>query len=89
VALLLKRGRVVDPALGLDEVADVLIRDGRIVEIGPDLTMPKGITIECAEKVVLPSQSGSWARRLPRWATCERRERSRSRTTAAESRTRA
>ena len=54
MALLLKGGRVVDPAVGLDEVADVVIRDGRIVEIGEDLSIPKGITVECAEKVVLP-----------------------------------
>jgi len=54
VALLLRGGRVVDPAVGLDEVADVIIRDGVIVEIGPDLSIPKGITVECAEKVVVP-----------------------------------
>ena len=54
MALLLKNGRVVDPAVGIDEVADVIIRDGRIVEIGKDLSIPKGITVECAEKVVLP-----------------------------------
>jgi dihydroorotase len=54
VALLLKGGRVVDPAAGLDLVADMVVRDGRIVEIGKDLKIPKGETIECAEKVVLP-----------------------------------
>jgi dihydroorotase len=55
VALLLKGGRrIVDPAVGLDEVADMIVRDGRIVEIGPDLTIPKGVTIECAEKIVVP-----------------------------------
>ncbi len=54
MAVLLRGGRVVDPATGHDEIADVVIRDGVIVEIGPDLTIPKGITIECAEKVVLP-----------------------------------
>lgn len=54
MALLLKGGRVVDPQVGLDAVCDVVIRDGRIVEIGTDLTIPKGITIECAEKIVLP-----------------------------------
>jgi len=54
VALLLRGGRVVDPAVGLDEVADVLIRDGVIVEVGKDLEMPKGIVIECAEKIVVP-----------------------------------
>ena len=54
MALLLKGGRVVDPAVGLDAVCDVVIRDGRIVEIGQDLDIPKGITIECAEKIVVP-----------------------------------
>jgi dihydroorotase len=54
VALLLRGGRVVDPAAGLDLVADMVVRDGRIVEIGKDLKIPKGETIECAEKVVLP-----------------------------------
>jgi len=54
VALLLKGGRVVDPAVGLDAVCDIVIRDGRIVEIGQDLTIPKGITVECAEKVIVP-----------------------------------
>lgn len=54
MALLLRGGRVVDPAVGLDEVADVLIRDGVIVEIGQDLEMPKGVVIECAEKIVVP-----------------------------------
>lgn len=54
MAVLLKGGRVVDPVAGIDAVCDIVVRDGRIVEIGPDLTIPKGITIECAEKVVLP-----------------------------------
>lgn len=35
--LLLKGGRVLDPSQSLDAVSDVGIRDGRIVEIGPNL----------------------------------------------------
>lgn len=54
MALLLKGGRVVDPAVGLDAVGDVLIRDGVIVEVGTDLKMAKGETVDCAEKIVLP-----------------------------------
>lgn len=54
MALLLRGGRVVDPAVGIDRVCDIIIRDGRIVEIGDGLTIPKGITVECAEKVVVP-----------------------------------
>lgn len=54
MALLLKYGRIVDPQTGIDRVADMVIRDGRIAEIGPDLTISKGSTIECAEKVIVP-----------------------------------
>lgn len=32
--LLLKGGRIIDPSQGIDTVADLLIRDGKIVEIG-------------------------------------------------------
>src|SRR3989304_5539470 len=34
--LLIRNGRVIDPASGLDTVADVLIRDGRIAAVGPN-----------------------------------------------------
>ena len=54
MALLLRGGRVVDPAVGLDRVADVVIDNGRIVEIGDNLSITDGTTIECAEKIVVP-----------------------------------
>ena len=54
MALLLRGGRVVDPSVGLDEVTDVRIEDGRIVEIGMDLELAGAEVVECAEKVVLP-----------------------------------
>ena len=54
MALLLKGGRVVDPAVGLDRVCDIVIDGDRIAEIGDDLTLAKGTTIECAEKIVMP-----------------------------------
>lgn len=37
VNLVLRNGRVIDPAMGLDAVADVLIEDGIIVEICPHI----------------------------------------------------
>ncbi|HET6351875.1 MAG TPA: dihydroorotase [Coriobacteriia bacterium] len=54
MALLFRGARVVDPRAGLDEVCDVVVRDGLIAEIGKDLSIPKGTTIECAEKVLVP-----------------------------------
>ncbi|MRS12483.1 MAG: dihydroorotase [Actinobacteria bacterium] len=54
MALLLKGGRVVDAAAGLDAVLDIVVRDGEIVGVGEGLTIPKGETVDCSEKVVLP-----------------------------------
>lgn len=52
--LLLKGGRVVDPASGLDTVCDVLVRNGHIAEVGVDLSAAGATIVECAEKVVVP-----------------------------------
>lgn len=54
MALLLKGGRVVDAATGADEVLDIVVKDGVIAGVGKDLTIDKGETIECAEKILLP-----------------------------------
>ena len=54
MALLLKNARVIDPQVGLDEVCEVLVRDGRIVEVGHDLTMPKGVERDLTGKVLMP-----------------------------------
>ena len=43
--LLLKGGRVVDPAGGRDGVFDVLIADGRIARVGRDLPAEEGIEV--------------------------------------------
>ncbi len=54
MALMLKGARLVDPQVGLDEVADILIRDGVIVEIGHDLDMPKGVERDLSGKIITP-----------------------------------
>ena len=43
MALLLKNAHVIDPQVGLNETADILVRDGKIVEIGQNLAMEKGV----------------------------------------------
>jgi len=50
--LIIKGGRVVDPSQGIDEVADVVIRGGKIVEIGR--AKSGGETIDAAERIVCP-----------------------------------
>ncbi len=42
---LLRGGHVCDPGSGWDGVADVLVRDGRIEAVGPDLEPPSGTTV--------------------------------------------
>lgn len=52
---LIKGGRVVDPAQGLDDVRDVLIREGFIVKLGIDLkTPPDAEELDARGKVVVP-----------------------------------
>lgn len=53
--VLLRGGRLVDPAAGVDGVLDLLVVDGVISQIGQDIEPPKGCQIvECAEKIVVP-----------------------------------
>lgn len=53
--LLLRRGRVIDPARDIDAVADVLIQDGKIAAVGGALGTPDGVEIrEVSGKVVAP-----------------------------------
>jgi dihydroorotase len=53
--LLLRGGRVIDPAQQRDEVADVLLRDGRIVDVGAGLGSPDDAhAIDVAGLVVAP-----------------------------------
>jgi len=52
--LLLKNGRVIDPAQGVDLVSDILIEDGRIVAMGADLAAAGAETVDCSGKVVAP-----------------------------------
>jgi len=53
---LLQNGRVVDPANGRDEIADVLIgADGTIAEVRAGIAVPEGAAVmDCARLVVAP-----------------------------------
>ena len=52
--LLLRGGRVIDPAQGLDDVLDVRLRDGRVDAVGPALAADGAEVIDCAGLLVLP-----------------------------------
>ncbi len=53
--LLIRNGRVVDPANGVDGAADVLLLDGLVSRVGPKLQAPAGTPeLDAAGRVVAP-----------------------------------
>jgi dihydroorotase len=52
--VLLKGGRLIDPASGVDGVRDLLVADGRIQEIAPRVHGNGAESIDCAGRLVLP-----------------------------------
>ena len=52
--LLIKNGRVIDPASGYDSVADVAIEDGRILGFGPSLSLTGAAEFEAGGMIVAP-----------------------------------
>jgi dihydroorotase len=55
MSLLIKNGRVIDPANTADGVQDVLITDGRIERVGTHLEAPAGAeVVDAARKIVCP-----------------------------------
>ena len=55
MTLLIRGGRVLDPANSVDAVQDVLLQDGKVAKLGARLTAPQGATVvEAAGKVVCP-----------------------------------
>jgi dihydroorotase len=54
VKLLLKNGRVVDPASGVDETLDLLIEQGKVARVGRRIDEPGAKTIDLSGLVVAP-----------------------------------
>jgi dihydroorotase len=54
MSIVIKNGRVIDPASGTDRVADVLIVDGRIAGVAPNLSSPKAEVFDATGMIVAP-----------------------------------
>ncbi|MCH4184795.1 MAG: dihydroorotase [Eggerthellaceae bacterium] len=54
MALLLKNAHIIDPQIDLDCIGDIVVRDGVIVEVGKDLSIPKGQTRDMTGKIIVP-----------------------------------
>ena len=52
--IVIKNGRVIDPASQTDRVADVLIVDGRIAGVAPNLASPKAEIFDATGMIVAP-----------------------------------
>jgi dihydroorotase len=52
--ILIKNGRVIDPASGTDRVADVLIEEGLIAAVAPGLSAPRAEVFDAGGMVVTP-----------------------------------
>ena len=61
----LKNGRILNPATGIDAYADLRIREGRIAEIGAELSPEAGETAECATARPNPTNIKKQRRVLP------------------------
>jgi dihydroorotase len=52
--LILTGGRIIDPASGRDEIADIAFKDGKVAEIGRDLPRAGAETIDVSGRLVVP-----------------------------------
>jgi dihydroorotase len=52
--LIIKGGRVIDPSLGINAMADVAISDGRIAAVEPNIATDSADTIDARSKLVVP-----------------------------------
>src|SRR5471032_495337 len=52
--IVIRNGRVIDPASNTDRVADVLIADGRVVGVGPNLPSSKAEVFDATGMIVAP-----------------------------------
>src|SRR5215831_15818169 len=52
--MVIKNGRVIDPANNTDRIADVLIVDGRIAGVAPNLSSPKAEVYDASGMIVTP-----------------------------------
>ncbi|MCF0253880.1 MAG: amidohydrolase family protein [Duodenibacillus sp.] len=54
IDLLIRNGRVVDPANGVDGVMDVAVEDGKVAAVGEELALAARETLDATGKIVVP-----------------------------------
>lgn len=54
MSMLIQNGRVIDPANNIDDTLDILVKDGKIAEVGKNLKAKADETIDAKGKLVTP-----------------------------------
>jgi dihydroorotase len=54
MSIVIKNGRVIDPSSNTDRIADVLIVDGRVAGVAPNLSSPRAEVFDAAGMIVAP-----------------------------------
>jgi len=54
MSLLIKKGRVVDPANNLDEIADILVENGKISKVAKNISVSTDKIIDATDKIIMP-----------------------------------
>ncbi|MFH1797978.1 MAG: dihydroorotase [Candidatus Omnitrophota bacterium] len=54
MSILIKNGRIIDPAQGIDQISDILIEEGKVSCIGPAIKTKAKETIDAKGKIVAP-----------------------------------
>ncbi|MFM7321012.1 MAG: dihydroorotase [Armatimonadota bacterium] len=52
--MILRGGRIVDPASGIDAVGDLRIADGKVAAVAPGGTLEGGAVVDCTGRIVAP-----------------------------------
>ena len=65
--IVIRNGRVIDPSSNTDRVADVLIVDGRVAGVAPNLSSPKAEVFDATGMIVAPGFIGA---RKGDWIAC-------------------
>lgn len=52
--ILIKNGRIIDPANGIDKLGDILIEKGKIVKVGDNITAKSAFLIDAKGKICAP-----------------------------------
>ncbi len=52
--IVIKNGRIIDPATGIDQITDLTLEQGKVVAVGPANPSPQDTLIDASQRIVCP-----------------------------------